>query len=226
MKKQFKFTFAFTLIAVLFFWGVGCKKSSQINSPATMDFTISGSSYINKPINFESNKGNSLWNSFLWDFGDGTTSNKANPTHIFSKWGNHNISLIINSDSPKVVKSISLGFDSIILAKLTTTPFNWHYYTIYKQHDKDTVVTHYPNITFGIQMVNPHTIAIGTYSLDYEGSNSNRYYFGKDYYYNSGYRQPKYESLIYFADKDSIYFVHYEQYPVANDYYLIYTCKM
>ncbi len=223
MKKQFKFTFTFALIAVLFFFGVGCKKSSQINSPATLDFTISGSSYINKPIKFKSNKGN----SFLWDFGDGTTSNKANPTHIFSYWGNHNISLIINgTDSPKVVKSISLGFDSIIMAKLTNTEFNWHKYELFIPYHEDSVVTYYPDAKFGIQMVDPLTLTIGTYSLDFHGTHSNWYYFGKDYYYNSGYPRPEYESLIYFADKDSIYFVHYEQEAVGNDYYHIYSCKM
>lgn len=34
--------------------------------------------------------------SYLWDFGDGTTGTARNPTHVYSNYGNYNVSLTVN----------------------------------------------------------------------------------------------------------------------------------
>lgn len=37
--------------------------------------------------------------TFAWDFGDGTTSDEENPTHIFAEAGNYNVTLVITTES-------------------------------------------------------------------------------------------------------------------------------
>ncbi|WP_126970189.1 PKD domain-containing protein [Gynurincola endophyticus] len=53
--------------------------------------------------------------TYLWDFGDGTTSNEKNPTHGFSRGGTHNVSLTVNSDygcSQVLQKTITINATS------------------------------------------------------------------------------------------------------------------
>ncbi|WP_038173157.1 collagenase [Vibrio pacinii] len=50
--------------------------------------------------------------SYLWDFGDGSTSTQANPTHQFSKAGTYTVSLMVTDDdeaSDSVVVSIEIS---------------------------------------------------------------------------------------------------------------------
>jgi len=47
------------------------------------------------PISFSFNGGNNL--SYLWDFGDGTTSTLASPSHVYQQAGNYNVSLLLNN---------------------------------------------------------------------------------------------------------------------------------
>ncbi len=61
--------------------------------------------------------------SWLWDFGDGDTSNLQNPMHIYSANGNYNISLLVSNDygcsdttyKPTFVK-INVGIDEFQLS--------------------------------------------------------------------------------------------------------------
>ncbi|OFY99520.1 MAG: hypothetical protein A3K10_16100 [Bacteroidetes bacterium RIFCSPLOWO2_12_FULL_31_6] len=44
--------------------------------------------------------------SYSWDFGDGTTSNKANPTHIYNECGNYDVTLtLINRKTGDEIKN-------------------------------------------------------------------------------------------------------------------------
>ena len=43
--------------------------------------------------------------SWLWDFGDGTTSNEENPTHIYSENGDYSVSLTISNDDDSDTKT-------------------------------------------------------------------------------------------------------------------------
>lgn len=40
--------------------------------------------------------------SYLWDFGDGTTSTEANPTHVYGKEGTYTARLTVKDDKGKL----------------------------------------------------------------------------------------------------------------------------
>ena len=52
------------------------------------------------PFNASFELGNQSANSYLWDFGDGTTSTEASPTHLFDEPGDYTVSLLINNGTP------------------------------------------------------------------------------------------------------------------------------
>jgi PKD repeat protein len=57
--------------------------------------------YANSVVQFDGSKSRDLdgvVNSFLWDFGDGTTGGGATPTHIYSKPGTYRVLLTIKGD--------------------------------------------------------------------------------------------------------------------------------
>ncbi|GGX31261.1 PKD domain-containing protein [Aquimarina muelleri] len=49
-------------------------------------------------INFVNNSTNKI-NSYLWDFGDGTTSTNKNPSHTYTSQGNYTVSLTTTNDT-------------------------------------------------------------------------------------------------------------------------------
>ena len=54
--------------------------------------------------------------SWLWNFGDGTTSTQQNPTHVYSQPGMYSVKLVVTN---------TLGSDSLVLANyITITSFN------------------------------------------------------------------------------------------------------
>ncbi|NVO02340.1 MAG: M4 family metallopeptidase [Bacteroidetes bacterium] len=81
------------VIAVTQAWyavGVGMPYSSTITS----DFVSGQNQFCSAPamVNFTNNSTNS--NSFLWNFGDGTTSTVVNPTHTYNSYGTFNVKLL------------------------------------------------------------------------------------------------------------------------------------
>lgn len=70
------------------------KKNSQL---PVVDFTIAGSASGQFPfsVNFINQATNA--NSYLWDFGDGSTSTAANPTHIYTSAAQCNVTLTIDT---------------------------------------------------------------------------------------------------------------------------------
>ncbi|MEO6894884.1 MAG: PKD domain-containing protein, partial [Ginsengibacter sp.] len=59
--------------------------SKTCNAPATISF-------VNKSIGVGSL-------SYAWDFGDGSSSNSANPSHAFTTSGSYSVSLIVNNET-------------------------------------------------------------------------------------------------------------------------------
>lgn len=59
---------------------------------------INGSTY---KVAFTS-KNNKTAKSYAWDFGDGSTSNKANPTHVYSQAGKYQVCLTVTSSDGHV----------------------------------------------------------------------------------------------------------------------------
>ncbi|OQP40763.1 hypothetical protein A4H97_14180 [Niastella yeongjuensis] len=73
-------------------------KTQYINAYASpvIDFTQSatiGCFPLNVAFTNQSNPGSGTASSFLWDFGDGTTSTQENPIHTYTSTGQYNISL-------------------------------------------------------------------------------------------------------------------------------------
>ncbi|WP_109830639.1 glycoside hydrolase family 48 protein [Reichenbachiella versicolor] len=82
-------------------------------APATFNFDGTGSSDPN---------GDPL--TYLWDFGDGSTSTLASPSHVYNLEGNYTVTLIVNDgsrDSDPVVQILSVTDGSLIVS-FTATP--------------------------------------------------------------------------------------------------------
>jgi hypothetical protein len=80
MMKKYIFVIIITFASSFLF--NSCKKESVL---AEANFTFSGSlDSIPAQIQFTNN---SFGISYVWDFGDGTSSKEKNPTHLYSKYG-------------------------------------------------------------------------------------------------------------------------------------------
>jgi len=84
------------------------------NLPVSADFSASGTSSCSAPlsVNFTNNSTNTT--TYLWDFGDGTTSTDANPTHNYSALGSYNVVLtasagICGDDTETKIGYITVG---------------------------------------------------------------------------------------------------------------------
>ena len=62
--------------------------------------------------------------NFIWDFGDATTSNEVNPTHIYSNPGTYNVRLIAIDSSTCNIRDTS-GIFTIRVFSKPTAFFNW-----------------------------------------------------------------------------------------------------
>lgn len=67
-----------------------------VNNPIP-SFTVNQTPCINASVQFQNTSTNAT--SYLWDFGDGTTSNDPNPVHTYTVSGNFTILLSATSDS-------------------------------------------------------------------------------------------------------------------------------
>jgi hypothetical protein len=110
--------------------GVSCECASShcfsdpsviVLAPLIANFNFEPSCITPFTVNFESTtSGGLLPYTFLWDFGDGTTSTLENPTHTYASVGPYDISLTVN-DQDSYTVSI-LEFDSNILPEITAPP--------------------------------------------------------------------------------------------------------
>jgi len=81
---------------------LGCKSTSEtfstvVNSNPTTSFTLSGDVEAGDTITFSNTSSGAV--SWLWNFGDGTSSTDENPKHIFKKAGSFSVSLTATSDA-------------------------------------------------------------------------------------------------------------------------------
>ena len=93
----------FLAIAVIGFTIFGihsCKKKKNYGYTYPYTFTYSGCPYAGSVIQFGYNNNYEPASTFQWNFGDGTTSNDANPTHTYAQPGIYTVTLIINDDVP------------------------------------------------------------------------------------------------------------------------------
>ncbi|MEC9208971.1 MAG: S8 family serine peptidase [Bacteroidota bacterium] len=96
---------------------VAVNKQPTNNSCLAPPFAIISASTTNSCSGIISFSDNSLNmpNSWLWDFGDGTTSNQENPTHNYQSQGVYTVSLTVSN---------ALGTDSVVENNLITISYS------------------------------------------------------------------------------------------------------
>lgn len=211
MKKQLMFTVTIALCAVLISIGVGCKKSSQNNSPVLppLDFTISGSNYLGGTVFFKCNQGN----TFEWDLGESTFSNEAAPFHNYAKIGIYNVKLRINGkQEDTLAKIVAIGQDSLMMARIGNRTLNWHHSQNYHSIFGDTTYV-YNDTSIKVSLVDPMTLAFGSAKIYYEssdGTNVNFAFFDHASYYYQ---------LIYTNSTDNYSFTYYRHTSASSYFY-------
>jgi len=87
-----KLTILTLIISLLFF--TNCRKPENIKAK----FTVPDITYVENcnPVIFDNRS--KAANTYLWDFGDGTTSIEKNPSHLYEKAGIYTVSLIAMND--------------------------------------------------------------------------------------------------------------------------------
>ena len=121
----------------------------QITSPPSADFTLSDSVFCNIPSTVSFTNTSYYSNSYLWDFGDGSSSISTNPTHTYSSYGSFTVSLIASGP---------LGNDTIV------------YSSIININTSNSCITTLPSSGSGVTQTNCN----GTL-YDVGGPNSNYY---------------------------------------------------
>ena len=73
----------------------------EIYNPPSSKFKVSNAACLNKPVIFQdSSSGNGRdLKSWLWDFGDGSSSNDQNPSHVYNITGKFIVKLAVKNDS-------------------------------------------------------------------------------------------------------------------------------
>ena len=84
-----------TLFLLLIICITGCSKNTNDlanDLTPVADFTYTAPTVVNTVIAFKNSSANVA--TYNWDFGDSTTSQEANPIHIYKKAGTYSVVLI------------------------------------------------------------------------------------------------------------------------------------
>ncbi|MRR95059.1 PKD domain-containing protein, partial [Bacillus anthracis] len=87
------------------FHGVATEEKEKTNTIVNMNGPYSG--IVNEEIQFHSDgtkSENGKVTSYLWNFGDGTTSTEANPTHVYEEKGTYTVELTVKDRRGKESK--------------------------------------------------------------------------------------------------------------------------
>ncbi|MBI2271471.1 MAG: PKD domain-containing protein [Bacteroidetes bacterium] len=95
----------------------------------TPNFTFTASPNCNSSVQFtDASTGTCVWNSgawtassWKWDFGDGTTSNLKNPTHIYTTGGTYNVKLVIACPADSITIPVTVTSVSCCISSLNPT---------------------------------------------------------------------------------------------------------
>ena len=91
-------------------------------SPPEVEMATEFSGNVNEAIQFNATVSSSLtapFYTYRWNFGDGTTSNAANPSHVYAQRGVYDLSLIVNDsifDSQTATAQAHVGPNSVPVA--------------------------------------------------------------------------------------------------------------
>ncbi len=117
MKKSF-----FTLVIAVLMINSSCKKEDLPEIVADFNFSVTG--YAPAQVTFTNNSVNA--DSFLWNFGDGSTSTEKNPVKIFNSAGIYDVTLTSsgNSASNFIVKRVSIAQQPVLPVANFTFQYN------------------------------------------------------------------------------------------------------
>jgi Zn-dependent metalloprotease/PKD repeat protein len=90
--------------------GIGNAFVSGVQS----NFIASNATFCQTPANVNFVNQSNNGGSYLWDFGDGTTSTLLNPTHIYNSYGNYTVKLVTNGGSCGIDSITKLQYISIL----------------------------------------------------------------------------------------------------------------
>lgn len=96
------------LITIILFTLNACKDEEKGDlTSVTANFTYTSTSDY-APAQFYFTNTSSFATTYLWDFGDSTTSTASRPTHTYTKPGTYNVKLVASADgkSNTIIKSI------------------------------------------------------------------------------------------------------------------------
>ena len=119
MKNLIK-TLPFVFLLVLFF---GCSKDNSSSTPApTADFTYLGAN-APAPSTVTFNSSVTNVSSYLWDFGDNSSSTLANPQHLYIAGGVYTVKLSVTGPggSTSISKTININpaLNNVKITKVT-----------------------------------------------------------------------------------------------------------
>ncbi len=198
-------------VAVLYCAAVGlqgCHKKNKDTAPTTVsyDFTVTGNTLVGYSVSFQSTA--PAGSSYLWNFGDGTTSTQATPTHVYSSIDSFKVSLVINNQSSKSVSKkiyIAAVPEASIVSGIAGMK-NWHGYVIahfQAPSARDTIST--LTDQFSIAVNSNISITVKGDVLDcYNTDNVNHIYYFR--YYISQY---SWREIDYYYSTDNICYIFY-----------------
>ena len=105
MNKLFGIFGAFVFVAV-----AACEKDENPGNQPDANFSITGYD-VGAPATVQFLNTSTNATSYLWNFGDGTTSTQFNPTHVYNFPGGFNLSLKVTgpNGSDSVCKLVSIA---------------------------------------------------------------------------------------------------------------------
>ncbi len=173
----------------------GCTHKDAVTSaPVVFDFSYSGSMKIQDTILFVSNAPATA--TFLWKFGDGTTSTQSTPNHVYTISISDTVSLIVNNDSAHpILKPIKLTANAGKYAG--ARPWTGGYFSLYG----GCCVGLYPHAlndtSFSVTAVNDSTIEVWGETLPYDRYNKYPNSFSFNFGANKTYLLCKQDTIFF-----------------------------
>jgi len=197
-----------------------CKKSNSSGDP-TLSFGIRGlGAYcVGYPMCFSESPINAT--SYLWNFGDGTTSTDAAPCHTYADTGTYNVKLTVNNYISQTQQlQVHIGTQPIYTYLLNGEKTWRHQLGTHFNPSNTTSLYAAPDTSFSIVSINATTIVVGNDTLNYKAQtvyNNNVLYFDRSSPGGAVYNDVYKELCFKHGATDSIsYYIFYDQSPGAS----------
>jgi len=102
------------------------KKSKQVFALPNYSFLMRGVHVKADTVLFSPEYEQPAGSSYFWSFGDGGYSTDARPKHVYADTGYYKVSLIVNDDSSRLVKSTIRIFNDPLYTDQITGAKHWH----------------------------------------------------------------------------------------------------